>query len=195
MDVFPVVCTAATQNYGPCLVQAQARINCLDASEISSGNLCVAGLLKAPAAQVQSLVAAAVTAETLAGTPSIPTAVLGTPGYSLAPDAVTLNGQALQPSLVDTPGAVPLDLANGSVLLMGVPVNNVLSVTFVLSRLCNPGTHYFFFNASAVNCTLALSDAGTINAPTGSAPTYTVPPNERGVVFKVGPSYWVVHSS
>ena len=195
MNVFPVVCTAATQNYGPCFTQTQARINCLDTAEISTGNLCVSGLLKTPSAQVQSLVAATVAAETLTGTPAIPTATLGTSTYSSAPEAVTLNGQALQPTLLDVPGAVPLNLANGSVILMGVPVNNVLSVTFVLSRLCNLGTHYHFFNASAANCTLALSDAGTINSVAGSAPTYTVTPNERGIIFKVGPSYWVVMSA
>jgi hypothetical protein len=195
MDAFPVVCTAATQNYGPCFTQTQARINCLDAAEISTGNLSVSGLLKTPSAQVQSLVVATVAAETLVGTPSIPTATLGQSLYSLAPDAVTLNGQELQPTLLETPGAVPLNLANGSVILMGVPINSVLSVTFVLSRLCNPGTFYHFFNASAVNCTLALSDAGTIDSSAGSASSYTVPPNQRGVIFKVGPSYWVVMAS
>lgn len=195
MDVFPVVCTATTQNYGPCFTQTQARINCLDAAEISTGNLCVSGLVKAPCAQVQSVVAATVAAEVLLGTPSIPSAVLGTAAYSATPDAVTLNGQDLQPTLLQTPGAVPLNLANGSVILMGVPINNVLSVTFVLNRLCNPGTFYHFFNSSATNCILALSDAGVINSVTGTAPTYTVQPNERGMVFKVGPSYWVVQSA
>ena len=195
MTEFPVVCTAATRSYGPCFVQSQARINCLDAAELSAGNLCVSGQLKTPCAQVQCLVAAEAAVETFAGMPSIPKATLGTSAYSLAPDDVRLNGQDLQPTLLQSPGAVPLHLANGSVLLMGVPVNNVLSVTFVLNRLCNPGTYYHFFNASAVNCTLALSDAGTINAVGGSASTYTVTPNQRGMVFNVGPSYWVVFAA
>jgi len=196
MTTFPVVCTACTANYGPCLTQCQARINQIDACDICTGNLSVSGLLKTPSAQIENLAVSNLSAATLIGTPSIPSASLGTSSYSFAPSTVTLNGQELQPTLTNTPGAVPLNLANGSTILMGLPASNVLSVTFVLSMQCNLGTYYFYFNASATTCTFALSDAGVINSATsGSAATYDVAPNERGVIFKVGTSYWVVFAS
>jgi len=194
--MFPVVCVACTANYGPCLTQCQARINQIDACDICTGNLSASGLLKTASAQIENLAVSNLSAATLTDTPSIPSASLGTSSYSFSPSSVTLNGQEIQPTLTSTPGAVPLNLANGSTILMGVPVNNVLSVTFVLSSRCNLGTYYFYFNASATSCTFALSDTGTINSATsGLAATYSVAPNERGVIFKTGTSYWVVFAS
>jgi len=193
MDAFPVVCTACTQNYGPCFTQCQARIKQIDAMEICTGNFSASGVMRTSSAQIQDLSVLNLAAANFLGTPSIPSAALGTSSFSSTPGAITLNGQQIQPTVIMTSGAVPLNLANGSTILMGVSVDDVVSVTFVLNKRCNPGTYYFYFNSSATNCTLALSDPGTINsAPSGSATTYTVAANERGVIFNVGPSYWVI---
>jgi len=149
--------------------------------------------VQTPSAVIQNLTVLNLAATTLLGTPSIPSAALGTSSYSSTPDAVTLNGQDLQATVLATPGAVPLTLANGSTILMGTPISATLSVTFVLNRLCNPGSYFFYFNVSAVTCTFALSDVGTINSVLGgSAATYSVAPNERGVIFNVSTSYWVI---
>ena len=192
MDAFQVVCTACTQNYGPCLTHCQARINQIDASDICTGNLSASGVLKTPLALIQNLSVSNLTAAQIIGTPSIPSATLGTAAYSLTPDAVVLNGQEMQPMVFSQTGAVPLNLANGSTILMGV----VVSSTFVLDWRCNPGTFYFFYNSGSSDSSLALSAPGTINSTThGSAATYAVVANERGVIFNIGPSYWVILSS
>lgn len=189
MATFPVVCTACTQNYGPCLTQCQARINQIDACDVCTGSLCVSGTLTAASAQVQTLSTLNLAATTLVGTPSIPCVALGTPAYSSTPEAAVLNGQQLQASIFSQGGAVPLTLANGSTLLMGVLPT---SAVFVLDRRCNRGTFFFFFNSGATAAKIALSAPGTINSVSaGIASTYSVAANARGVIINVGPSQWI----
>jgi len=189
MSTFPVVCTACTQNYGPCLTQCQARINQIDACDVCTGSLCVSGMLTAACANVQTLSTLNLNATTLTGTPSIPCVALGTPAYSSTPEAAVLNGQQLQASVFSQGGAVPLTLANGSTLLMGVLPT---SAVFVLDRRCNPGTFFFFFNSGSTASTIALSAPGTINSSSaGIASTFSVGANTFGVIVNVGPSQWV----
>jgi hypothetical protein len=146
-------------------------------------------MLTAASANVQTLSTLNLNAATLIGTPSIPCVALGTPAYSSTPEAAVLNGQQLQASIFSQGGAVPLTLANGSTLLMGVLPT---SAVFVLDRRCNPGTFFFFFNSGSTDSTIALSAPGTISSSSaGIVSTFSVAPNTFGTIVKVGPSQWV----
>ena len=183
------ISASCTQTVGRCLSEEQARIAKLDSQCICTGALTVSGCASLVCATATQVSVGGLTAESILGTPSIPSALLGTSTYSSSPGAVLLNGQQLQASVYSTPGAVPLDLASGSVILMGLPLG---APSYVLDWQCNMGTSYYFINVGAAPATLGLSATGTINASTGTAATYTVPANQRGVVFKYGPTQWAV---
>ena len=188
---------SCTQTVGPCLCENQARISNLDARCLCTGSLNVSGPSSLSDAKVQALVVESLTVESLTSkkildNPSIQKAQLGSPSYTNNPEAILLNGQQLQASMYSMPGLIPLSLANGSVIVMGL--NNASGGSiYALDWRCNLGTSYYFINMGAAFCTLVVSTIGTINTSTGGAsPTCTVSANQRGVVFKYAPTQWAV---
>jgi hypothetical protein len=133
-----------------------------------------------------------VTTPMLLGNPSIPTAQLGAPSYASNCLDVLLNGQNLQASVCSSCGQIPLSLANGSLIVMGLGLISPAAPSYILDWQSRRGTSFYFINAGTIDCQLALSAPGTINSPSGTASTFTVAPNERGTIFKYGPNQWAV---
>jgi hypothetical protein len=180
---------SCTDSVGRCLTEAQARISSLDARCICAGSLSVSGCATLACSVTDAASVTSLTAASILGDPSIPRASLGDSSYSSNASAVQLNGQQLQATVFSTPGLVPLSLANGSTLLMGLPlVSGVPS--FVLPWNCNLGTFFHFFNTGTGSALIGISAAGTINSPAGTAATLTVAPQQRGVIFKFAPTQW-----
>lgn len=186
------ICANCTKTTGPCLSEEQARIANLDASCICTGNLYVSGCATTSCAVVKTLQADSLTTKAVLGNPVFPLAKLGSEAYASNPGAVQLNGQELQSSFYATQGKVPLSLGNGSVIVMGLAAVSPAVPSYILDWQARIGTFFYFINAGTINTQLALSAPGTINAPTGTAPTLTVTPNQRGVIFKYSPTQWAV---
>lgn len=183
---FPIVCASCTSNYGACFTECQARINRIDASEISTGNLCASGLLQSVAANLQNLQVLNLQVTNISGTVAIPSAALGSAAYSSSPAAVTLNGQQLQPAAVTRPGLVAKELASGSAILLQS------DAVFVLDYQANAATFYTYYNAGAAAGTLTCSGTGVIETAAGATVTaFAVAPGARGIVFNAGAGVWV----
>lgn len=180
---------SCTESVGRCLTEAQARIASLDARCLCTGSLSVSGCATLACSITDVATVTSLTASSILGGPSIPSAALGTPSYSSDAPAVLLNGQQLQATVFSTPGTVPLTLANGSTLLMGLPVGSG-TLSYILQWNCNLGTFFHFINTGSNPCVLGISASGTINSPAGAASTLTVAPNQRGTIFKYSPTQW-----